>query len=203
MNWKLTDVDNLALAFYARGGMNTKWVGGTASFDPDGPGPAPVMTFDGTYGGGTAGVDLMQAFLNLTYARNSADKKYSMGVSAIFGMQRFEAKGVAAFAPYTKTFAASGGTVMPTHLSNNGYDMSYGFGAAVGVQWNPTQYFSMALGYTSEIAMSEFDKYSDLFAEKGDFDIPAQLDLGIAIKPTPTITPPPGIVFSGSGLSMQ
>ena len=34
MNWKLTDVDNLALAFYARGGMNTKWVGGTVTYDP-------------------------------------------------------------------------------------------------------------------------------------------------------------------------
>jgi long-chain fatty acid transport protein len=193
-NWKRSDQDSIALSFYARGGMNTEWEGGTATFDPDGPGPAPLAPWDGTYGAGvfggsgTAGVDLMQAFLNLAYARNSADRKYSIGVAAIFGMQRFEAKGVASFAPYTRTFAASGGTVMPTHLSNNGYDMSYGFGGAVGVQWNPTEFFSMALGYTSEIAMSEFDKYADLFAEKGDFDIPAQLDLGIAIKPTPTIT---------------
>ena len=92
MNKALSDVDYLAAAFYARGGMNTKWVGGTATFDPDGPGPAPVTTFDGTYGGGTAGVDLMQAFLNLTYARKLSDQ-FSLGASAIFAMQRFEARG--------------------------------------------------------------------------------------------------------------
>ena len=122
MNRALSDVDYLAAAFYARGGMNTKWVGGTATFDPDGPGPAPVTTFDGTYGGGTAGVDLMQAFLNLTYARKLSDQ-FSLGASAIFAMQRFEARGVSQFAPFTETFARSGGMTMPrnpvsyTHLT--------------------------------------------------------------------------------------
>ena len=37
------------------------------------------------------------------------------------------------FAPYTKTFAASGGTQFPSNLSNNGTDWSYGGGFKVGV----------------------------------------------------------------------
>lgn len=193
-SWKRGEQGTIALSFYARGGMNTEWRGGAATFDPDGPGPAPTMTFPGTYGGGftgnegTAGVDLMQGFLNTAYAWNNPEKTVSVGAAAIIGIQRFRAVGVAAFAPYTRTFAASGGTAMPPNLSNNGYDMSYGFGGSLGVQWNPTGVFGVALGYTSEIAMTEFDKYKDLFAERGAFDVPAHLDFGIAVRPSDRVT---------------
>jgi long-chain fatty acid transport protein len=182
MNWALSDADYLAAAFYARGGMNTKWEGGTATFDPDGPGPAPVMTFDGTYGDGTAGVDLMQAFLNLSYARKFGDQ-FSLGASLIFAMQRFEARGTGMFAGYTETFARSGGTQMPKNLSDNGHDMSYGYGASIGFQWNPVDMFSLAAAYTTKMSMSEFSDYADLFAEKGGFDMPATGTIGIAVKP--------------------
>jgi long-chain fatty acid transport protein len=193
-SWKRDEQNTIALSFYARGGMNTEWQGGTATFDPDGPGPAPVTTFPGTYGGGlignagTAGVDLMQGFFNLAYAWNNPDRTFSAGAAAIVGVQRFRAYGVPAFAGYTKTFAESGGTVFPEHLTNNGNDMSYGFGGSVGFQWNPSDRFSLALGYTSEIMMTKFDKYRDLFAEKGGFDVPAHLDFGVAFRPTPQLT---------------
>lgn len=193
-SWQRSEVDAFAVSFYARGGMNTDWNGGSATFDPDGPGPAPITTFPGTYGAsafggsGSAGVDLMQGFLNFAYARSNAAKTFSGGIAAIVGIQRFEARGVASFAPYTRTYVASGFTELPENLSNNGHEMSYGFGGAIGVQWNPTGKFGVALGYTSEIAMSEFDDYADLFAERGGFDIPAQLDFGIAIRPTPAVT---------------
>ena len=54
--WRLDDNSAMAVNFYGRGGMNTEWGGGTASLDPDGPGPAPVTTLQGTYGAGNAGV---------------------------------------------------------------------------------------------------------------------------------------------------
>src|SRR5210317_2123585 len=54
--WEIDDKSAWSVAFYGRGGMNTRWEGGTATFDPDGPmGPAPVMTIPGTYGGGLFG----------------------------------------------------------------------------------------------------------------------------------------------------
>lgn len=140
------------------------------------------MTFDGTYGGGTAGVDLMQAFLNLTYARKFNDQ-LSLGASAIIAMQRFEARGVSMFAPYTETFARSGGTVMPRNLSGNGHDMSYGYGGSVGLQWNPNEVLSFAAAYTTKMSMDEFGDYADLFAERGGFDMPATATVGIAVKP--------------------
>lgn len=36
--------------------------------------------------------------------------------------------------------------------------------------------------------MSEFDKYAGLFAEQGDFDIPANWSIGLAAKATPDLT---------------
>ncbi len=36
--------------------------------------------------------------------------------------------------------------------------------------------------------MSEFDKYKGLFAEKGDFDIPATWTVGVAVKPNEKLT---------------
>src|SRR5690606_14657735 len=112
------------LALYGRGGMNTDYSGGAASFDPDGPGPAAVDTFEGSYGAGSAGVDLSQLFAEAAYARRNG--RLSWGVSGIFTAQRFEAKGVGTFAPYTRTFAESGGSVQPTSLTDKGYDWSTG-----------------------------------------------------------------------------
>ena len=184
-NWQIDPSDSLGLAFYARGGMNTVWQGGTATFAP-GPGATPV-TLPGTYGGGTAGVDLMQGFLNFSIAHASLDRHVSVGASAILAMQRFVARGVANFAPYTEAFAASGGTAMPTALSNNGADMSYGGGVALGVEWRPVPEFSAAAAYTTKMYMSRFTKYADLFAQHGSFDIPANATIGLTYRPTPPI----------------
>ena len=64
--WQKANDAAFVFSFYGRGGMNTDWRGGTATFDPDGPGPAPVMTLPGTFGAGNAGVDLMQGFMDIT-----------------------------------------------------------------------------------------------------------------------------------------
>lgn len=181
-DWQPDALDSIAVAFYGRGGMNTTWRGGTATFDPTGRGNPPV-TFAGTYGGGTAGVDLMQGFVNLTGAHSTADHRFSFGASLIFAAQRFEARGLGNFAPYTITFAQSGGTIMPTDLTNNGHEMSYGGGASVGVEWRPDPRFSAALAYTTKMFMSKFSRYSDLFAAGGGFDIPPSATLGLTFKP--------------------
>ena len=193
-NWALTDSDYLAAAFHARGGMDTQWEGGTVTYDPSfckaftpqpgPPCPAPV-TLPGTYGDGTAGVDLMQMFFNLSYARKFADQ-FSLGASAIFAFQRFEARGVSNFYPFTKTFMKSlegGVPQLPASLSDNGHDLSYGYGGSVGFQWNPIDMFSFAAAYTTKMSMTEFSDYEDLFAEAGDFDMPSTWTVGIAFKP--------------------
>jgi len=181
--WAIGSDSAFGFAFYGRGGMNTEWNGGTASFDPDGPGPAPVGTFPGTFGNGKAGVDLSQAFLDLTYARSAGDN-FAWGISAVVAVQAFEATGVATFAPYTETFAASGGMTQPTNLSGNGHEVSTGFGGKIGLHSNLTDNVSIAASYQTEIGMSEFDDYADLFAESGSFDIPANAKAGITFAAT-------------------
>jgi long-chain fatty acid transport protein len=188
MNWRIDDQQAIAVALYARGGMNTQWHGGTATFDANGPlSPPPVASYPGTYGGGDAGVDLMQGFVNLTYAWRTADDRFALGASAIFAIQSFQARGVAQFAPYTKTYVESyfttGVPTMPQHLSGNGHDLSYGYGGEVGGIWNINRMFSVAAAYTSKIYMSDFNAYSDLFAQGGGFDIPSTATFGLTVRP--------------------
>lgn len=98
----------------------------------------------------------------------------SWGASLIFAYQRFKAYGVETFGAFSSD---------ASNLSNNGYDDSTGFGLKVGVQGEVSPGISLGASYQSEIAMSEFDKYKGLFAEQGDFDIPATANAGIAWKP--------------------
>jgi long-chain fatty acid transport protein len=188
-NWRLNEASAMTISFYGRGGMNTEYNGAAATFDPDGPGPAPVMTLPGTYGAGTAGVDLMQAFLEFSYSRQVG--ALSLGVAPVIAYQMFEAKGVGTFAPYTKTYAgsymATGMPEMPTNLTNNGSDTSAGIGFKVGGIWSASDRVALSLAYQSKISMGEFDDYSDLFAEAGGFDIPASARAGISFRPKPNL----------------
>ncbi|MBT8446380.1 MAG: hypothetical protein KJO38_04470, partial [Gammaproteobacteria bacterium] len=125
-SWSLDNDRAVTALFYGRGGMNTDYKGGSATFDPDGPGPAPVMTMPGTFGGGDTGVNLSQAFLELGYSFKAGD--FSLGIAPVLAFQAFEIEGLRNFAGFTRTFAASGGTQFPSELTNNGVDYSWGYG---------------------------------------------------------------------------
>lgn len=183
--WKLSDTSAIGVAFYGRGGMNSEWDGGSATLDPDGPGPAPITTFTGTFGGGTAGVDFSQAFLDLTYAGKAGDD-FAWGVTLVTVVQTFKAKGLAQFAPFTESFVASGFTQPPTNLTSNGHDYSVGIGGKIGIQTNLSPSTSFAAMYQTKISMGEFDDYADLFADQGGFDIPANAKVGLTFRPTDT-----------------
>jgi len=141
-------------AFYANGGMNTTWK------EPAG----------GVFYGGKTGVDLGQAFLQLTYAREITSG-VSVGISPVLAAQRFKAFGLVAFSPFSSDATA---------LTDNGYDWSYGYGGKLGVQAEIGAGVSFGAAYQSRVYMTEFDKYAGLFAEQGDFDIPASLQAGLA-----------------------
>ena len=181
-NWKIDDKNAWGVSLYGKGGMNTTWNGGSATFDPDGPGPANASTFPGVFGGGNpTGVDLSQALFDIGYSRQITDKT-SIGVSAVLAYQLFEANGLDAFAGFTNTFNASGGTVFPDNLSNNGHDSSIGGGLKVGFHTDINESVSIAASYSTKLNMSEFDEYADLFANNGNFDIPATIKTGITFK---------------------
>lgn len=91
-------------------------------------------------------------------------------------VQGFRNNGLDAFGGFTKTFAESGGTVRPTKLTSNGQDYSYGGGVQIGtLAKDVIGTADFGISYRSKMYMDEFDDYSDLFAEDGDFDIPSTL----------------------------
>ncbi|MGB5490928.1 MAG: outer membrane protein transport protein [Woeseiaceae bacterium] len=183
-NWSLANGANITAAFYGRGGMNTDWdnsnLTATSYFCGGDPQALePPVTGPGPYCSGKAGVDLSQAFLTLNYAAMTSDK-FAWGIGPVFGIQSFEANGVSVFTPITKTFAASGGTTLPTALSNNGHEMSFGVGIAAGIWFAMSDTVSAGLAYQSKMSMSEFDDYADLYADAGGFDIPSSIKGGIS-----------------------
>lgn len=173
INKMISDKTAIGLSIYGNGGLNTTWDGGS------------VGPFPGVFGAGTAGVDLFQIFFNLSLAHKISEN-ISVGISPIFAVQGFRSNGLDAFAPFTKTFAEGG---MPDNLSGNGQDYSIGGGVQVGALFkNVGNFIDIGASYRSKIYMDEFEDYSDLFAEDGDFDIPPTMWLGFALHPSDTVT---------------
>lgn len=181
-NWSLQNDANITAAFYGRGGMNTDWDSSSASATSYFCGATPLgapATGPGPYCAGKAGVNLMQAFLAVNYSAKLGDN-FSWGFGPVFAVQMFEANGIMTFAPVTESFAASGGTQMPSSLTNNGHDTSTGWGFGAGLWWGLSDAVSLGLAYQSKMTMSEFDDYADLFAERGGFDIPSSVKGGLS-----------------------
>jgi long-chain fatty acid transport protein len=187
-NWSLQNDGNITAAFYGRGGMNTDWDDANASATSYlcGGNPQagePPATGPGPYCAGKAGVNLAQAFLALNYSAMAGDN-FAWGIGPVFAGQIFEANGVQTFQVISKTLAEAiietGQPVPVTNLSNNGHDISYGWGFAGGLWWGMTDAFSVGLAYQSKMSMTEFDDYADLFAEAGGFDIPSSIKGGVS-----------------------
>ncbi len=178
-SWQLQNDSAFALALHTRSGINTEYRGGTATFDPDGSGPEPAVTRPGSLGDGDVKWKLSQALLDVTYARQISDR-VSLGISGVLAAQSFKVSGIGTLAYLSETFAASGGTILPTHFSGNGKDESFGAGLKLGLhtQWTPT--LSMGLMYQSKIYMSAFGDYADLFPDGGTFDMPADFKIGLS-----------------------
>ena len=177
-NWALSPDRTIGISLYGNGGMNTEYKGGVATLfnppPPNGSGPPPMggfQEFPGTFGAGTAGVDLSQLFLSTTYSAK-AGSNTSWGISAIVAYQKFEARGLANFA----TFSTD-----PGKLSNNDHDTSIGLGVRLGIQSEVSPGVRLGAAYQPKIDMSEFDDYAGLFAEDGDFDIPSNFTVGLTI----------------------
>jgi len=169
-NWALAEDRTIGISLYGNGGMNTEYKGGEATMYPMGP-FGPAATLDGTFGDGTAGVDLSQLFLATTYSAKIGSST-SWGVSAIVAYQKFEAKGLGNFAGFSTD---------PDNLSRNDHDTSTGLGVRLGIQTEVSPGFRIGAAYQPKIDMSEFDDYSGLFADDGDFDIPSNFTVGLTV----------------------
>jgi long-chain fatty acid transport protein len=73
-------------------------------------------------------------------------------------------------------------------VTNRGHEYAYGFGARVGWFGKLSESVNVGAAYSTKVYMSEFDKYRGLFAEQGDFDMPENYNVGIAVKVSPKVT---------------
>ena len=156
-NLKITDKFTIALSIYGNGGMNSDY---------------QAMTFGDPTSPGT-GVNIEQMFGNLSFAYKVSEN-HSFGVAGIFGWQRFAAKGLIAFSDFSSD---------PANLTGNSFSTAYGFGFKVGYQGKWLDDLSFGAAFQSKIYMSEFDRYAGLFAQAGDFDVPANWQAGFAFTP--------------------
>jgi long-chain fatty acid transport protein len=124
------------------------------------------------------GVNLEQLFIEIpfTYKLNEA---HVLGIAPVFAVQSFEAEGLQPFRAASQHF---------DKVTNNDRDWSYGFGLHLGWVGRINDQLSLGASYRTRTWMTEFDEYKGLFAEEGDFDIPAMLNLGVAFKPVRNLT---------------
>jgi long-chain fatty acid transport protein len=185
VNLPLDDSSTIGIALAGQGGMNTDY--DTATFvnfaAPPGTPQNPTGEFTAT---GPTGVDLAQMALGITYAREFSPfaglgiTRQSLGITPILAVQRFKARGLQPFRALS---------VSPDNVTNNGYDYSYGGGVRIG--WLGSLLNGMldaGISYQSKLWMSDFNDYKGLFASGGNFDVPATLSAGLALRLTPDLT---------------
>jgi len=161
---RLNDRITIGAALFGNGGMNTSY-----------PGHSPS---NGTFGAGKTGVDLAQLFLTPSIAYQF-DNGASIGASAVLAYQWFEVKGISSFA---------GLSTSSSNLSDNGHDYAFGAGVNLGFLLPVGNTVTFGGHYRSKVYMQEFDDYRGLFAEEGDFDVPATATIGVAWKATDAVT---------------
>ncbi len=157
-NHPLDGDQSVGVSLYGNGGMNTNYAEPTFGFEP-------------------TGVDLMQLFVAVTYARK-LDEKNALGLTPVLAVQRFKATGLAAFASFSSA---------ANDLTDNGYASSLGGGVRVGYLGRWTPQLAFGASYQSRTWMSPFDSYQGLYAEQGDFDIPSNWVAGVVVTPNPKV----------------
>lgn len=166
----LDDKWHVALAIVGNGGMNTTYSDNFFTYNPLNIPPRDTKL----------GVDMMQVLVPISAAYR-VNEDHSVGASIVLAETRFRAYGLQSFQYFDQFFNISADR---DKLTNNGFDYSYGAGVRLG--WLG-EFFddrvTVGLTYASKTYMSKFDKYRGLFAEQGDFDIPENYGVGIAIKP--------------------
>ena len=154
--------------------MNTDYPGGQIS-SPYCGGFGNTGSGNLLCGSGKLGVDLMQLIIAPTLAYKVAPD-HAIGISPLLGVQLFEAKGIQPFAGFSTS---------QSDVSNNGHDTSKGFGVRLGYMGKLSPNVTVGAAYASKMNFSRFKDYSGLFAERGDFDIPENYNLGLAVQVNP------------------
>jgi long-chain fatty acid transport protein len=181
MTMPLTEKLFVGMAFAPNGGGNSTYRENFLSYPPSFPAPGPEYPKRDR----KLGVDLMQLIAPITLAYK-VNENHAVGASLVLAAQRFRAYGLDAFLQFGGPSGVLNGQLLsdPAHLTDQGYDYSYGAGVRLG--WLGKfmdDKLTLGLTYASKTYMTKFDKYRGLFAQQGDLDIPENYGIGIAFKP--------------------
>ncbi len=116
------------------------------------------------FGGNNVTMNLEQAFVAPTISVAS-ERGDAIGLSLIYCRQTFELTGL---------------DVPGFGVAENGSDTAHGLGARIGFLAKVTDRLSVGATYQTEIRNEPFQKYAGLFAQGGDFDVPATYGVGAA-----------------------
>ena len=166
----------VGLTVYGNGGMNTDYA---ATGFNCGPGSTNMLC-----GGTKLGVNLMQLIVAPTWAYK-LNESSAIGISPLLVYQQFKATGLQAFAGNPDW---TGQNTYAANTTDNGNDSSTGLGVRLGYSAALNDAVRVGMSYSPKTNMSKFKKYSQLFAEGGDFDIPSNYAAGIAVQATPALT---------------
>jgi long-chain fatty acid transport protein len=166
INWKTLGnpyFDAVTLSLSGNGGMNTTYSANALG--------------SGVFGAGKAGVDLQQMLLSLAFAKKFGN--VSVGVAPVVALQIFKASGLSSFGGFSSDASS---------LSDRGKEHELGGGLRGGIEWAVLPTFRVGVAGSTPIWTNSFTRYSGLFADGGNFDIPANIQAGIAVDVSPTIT---------------
>lgn len=153
----------LGIAMFGNGGMNT-----TFNNNP----------FGGAFGGGAkGGVDYMQLFIAPTIAYK-LNPNHSIGATLNIVYHQFGAQGLEGF---------QGFSVAPGNVTNRGRDDASGANLRVGWTGRITPAVTLGATYQTKTHMSKLGKYSGLFRNGGELDVPENYGIGIAVDATPKL----------------
>jgi len=153
----------LGIAVFGNGGMNT-----TFNNNP----------FGGAFGGGSkGGVDYMQLFFAPTVAYK-LNQNHSIGAALNVVYHQFGAQGLEGFTGFSSA---------PGNVTNRGREDATG--ASLRIGWTGKIAPSVTLGatYQTKSKMGKLGKYSGLFRNQGELDVPENYGVGIAVDATPKL----------------
>lgn len=154
-----------ALVITGNGGMNTNYASNPfGSFGAQGP----------------AGVNLRQIFITPTLSARIGEG-HSVGVSPILLLQSFSMTGI-------QPVAVANTSSAPTAMTNRGDDWATGAGLRFGYLGRFGSGISVGAFYQTKVWAEPFEKYAGLFANGGDFDVPASWGFGVSFKADERLT---------------
>nr|VFJ52992.1 MAG: long-chain fatty acid transport protein [Candidatus Kentron sp. FM]VFJ54148.1 MAG: long-chain fatty acid transport protein [Candidatus Kentron sp. FM]VFK17412.1 MAG: long-chain fatty acid transport protein [Candidatus Kentron sp. FM] len=124
------------------------------------------------------GTDFFQLYVHIPYSRLITDN-LSVGVAPILAVETMRLVGLEAWEAVSSH---------PNEVTNKGMEFAFGYGASIGMHYEPTDWLSIGLSAQSRINMEKLDRYRGVIADDGNLDIPESFQVGAALEVTQSLT---------------